>query len=198
MCPYFNFQMQWWLTFLLLLLGRVHISNEGKEVITYVVSSTGFDNKNGSFGQGVIGKHTFVRKSLGLTKVRRDLVHCFLFSIFGLYERFLLNMQGSRFRMKYNGYSMRSLPNSVQGREKVYKLQIVEIGGIEEFEPEAPDWAAEAKKKPLVLAQLPHGVPTQWLTKITRRRMPLRLQAEQYRTFMDQIGEPYKRRVEAL
>ena len=93
---------------------------------------------------------------------------------------------------------MRSLPNSVQGREKVYKLQIVEIGGIEEFEPEAPDWAAEAKKKPLVLEQLPHGVPTQWLTKITRRRMPLRLQAEQYRTFMDQIGEPYKRRVEAL
>jgi hypothetical protein len=109
-----------------------------------------------------------------------------------------LNMQGSIFKMKYTGYSMLSLSNSVHRREKVYKLQIVDIGAFNESDPTAPDWAAEAGKQPVLPDQLPQGVSTQFCIKIARITDPLRVNTEQYKTFMDQIGEPYHRRVDVL
>jgi hypothetical protein len=99
--------------------------------------------------------------------------------------------------MQYNGYSMRSLPNSVHKREKVYKLQIVDISAIKKIEPVVPDWAAEATKQPLVPAQLPTGVPTQWLMHVPGGTN-FRLMVEQYNIFMDQIGEPYNSRIDVL
>ena len=93
---------------------------------------------------------------------------------------------------------MRSLPESNYRREKIYKLQIVEIGTVKDVEQGPPDWAAGAAKQPLVPAQLPHDVPSHWLIKSPNTRSNLSLKSEQYKTFMGQIGHPFGRHVEAL
>ena len=175
------------------------ISNEGKEVSTYIEMHSSYKSKTPLSGPGNIGNGGLVIRSLGLTKVRKDLVQCFLFPS-GAFNKLSieLSMQVCSIKMKYTGYSTCLPSNSVHRKEKVYKLQIVEIGAIKEIEPVAPDWAAEAAQQPLVPAQLTHGVPTQWLKEICGGYDPLRLLAEQYKTFMDQIGQPYERRVDFL
>jgi hypothetical protein len=71
---------------------RVHIRNEGKEVITFLdMHSKLKKNKNGSFGPGVIGNQAFVKKTLGLTEVRKDLVHLLSKAFAGSYSRFFFN-----------------------------------------------------------------------------------------------------------
>ena len=123
---------------------------------------------------------------------------CAFLSLLALSTLYIeLYMQGCSLRMKYDGYSMRSPSNSNYKREKVYKLQIVNIGAVKESEPEAPDWAAEAATQPLVPPQLPHGVPTH-LSMNVPSGSSLWLSVEQYKIFMDQIGQPYKGRVDAL
>jgi hypothetical protein len=113
-----------------------------------------------------------------------------------------LNIQGSTFRMKYDGYTMRSLSNSVhkKGKKKyIYKLQIVNIGAIKENEPgAAADWAAGAAKQPLVPAQLPRDVPTHWLMEISGIENWLRLHSAQCTTLLDQIGHRYEDHVDVL
>jgi hypothetical protein len=178
--------------------GRVQISNDGKEVVSYIDMNSNYKSKNSSFGSGVIGHQALVITSLGLTKVRKDryAMHRVLFSIFVFNTLFIeLLMQGSTFKMKYNGYSMRSL--SVHKREKVYNLQIVNIGA-KGSDPTAPDWAAEAEKQPLVPAQLPDGVLPRFSLKFSEKTSYLRLKAEQHKIFMDQIGQPYKHRGDLL
>ncbi len=86
---------------------------------------------------------------------------------------------------------MRSLTESSYRRTKVYNLQIVDIGAIKKIEPGVTAWAAEAASQPLVRARLPHGVPKHWLIDISGSSVPLRVQAEQFKTFMDQIGYPF-------
>jgi hypothetical protein len=169
----------------------VLISNEGKEVITYIERHNRFAPKNGSFGPGNIGNPVTVTKTLGLTKVRKDLVHRFFLLLLAFSKLSIeLNMQGCSFKMKYNGYSMRSLEKSNNKRDKVYKLEIVKIGAIKESEPEAPDWAVEAAKQPLLPAQLARGVPTQWSMHVPSGSN-LRISVEQCKIFMDQIGHPH-------
>ena len=94
---------------------------------------------------------------------------------------------------------MRSLSKLSYRRDKVYNFQIVNIGAIKKSEPgAAAGWAAEAAKQPLMPAQLTRGVPAYCLMTISGSSNYLRLPAEQYKTFMDQIGQPYKRRVNVL
>ena len=196
--------MQRWLTFFLF-LGRVHISNEGKEVITYIGRQSKVNGKNCSFGLGYIGNPGLVIAFLGLTRVRKlrsdaakTYMHCFLFP-FDIFNKLSIkfNMQGCVFKMKYNGCSMRPLPKSVR-REKIYNLQIIDINAMKKNERKAATWAAEAANQPLVPAQLPHGVPTQWSMKVFNGHAYLRLPAEQHKIFKDQICEPHERRVYVL
>ena len=110
-------------------------------------------------------------------------------------------MQGSTFRMKYKGFRIRTHPEYVNRRQRVYKLKIIEIGAtITESKPlyVAPDWAAEAETQPLVPARMTPGVPTQWVTTVPNDKLSLFINTEPYKIFMDQIGQPYKGRVDAL
>jgi hypothetical protein len=95
--------------------------------------------------------------------------------------------------MKYIGYSTRSLEKSKNKRDKVYKLQIVEIGAIKKSKPGAPNWTAEAAKKPLLPARLHHGVPKHFSVKVSKDTDLLHLKVGQFKTFMDQIGHRFGR-----
>jgi hypothetical protein len=108
------------------------------------------------------------------------------------------NMQACSFKMKYDGYSTKSVAKSIYRREKVYNLQIVKIGAIKGSDPVAPDWAAEAAEQPLMPAQLPRSVPLHWLMTGPSDKNYLFLKIEQFKTFMDQIGQPFSRRIDVL
>jgi hypothetical protein len=119
-------------------------------------------------------------------------------------------MQEHRYRLKYIGStsSWISCSDTSLGREKIFNFEIDSHGvplnptarnANNETDLEASECVEKAaEKSPINPPWLPAGVPTFWDMIVGNPGSGLWLKSGPYRVFMDQIGLPYRNKIELM